>query len=64
MSFKKEDITATLSSNEGSAMFVKGKSLKSNNSNDECNSIDVDFIRGALLSVELAHCTAIMLKCT
>ena len=45
-SFKKEDITATLSSNEGSARFEKGKSLNSNNSNDECNSSDVDFIRG------------------
>ena len=38
--FKKEDITATLVSNEGRAMFEKGKSLNNNNSNDECNSSD------------------------
>jgi hypothetical protein len=43
MSFKKEDITPTLGSNEGSAMFGKGKTLNSNNSNDECNSNDADF---------------------
>jgi hypothetical protein len=43
MSFKKEDITATLGSNKGSAMFEKGKSLNSNNSNGECNSSDADF---------------------
>ena len=63
ISFKEEDITATLGSNEGSAMFEKGKSFNSKNSNDECNSSDADF-RGALLSAEPSHCTAIMLKCT
>jgi len=43
MSFKKEDITPTLGSNEGSAMSEKGKSLNSNISNEECNSSDADF---------------------
>jgi hypothetical protein len=45
MSFKKEDITPTPGSNEGSALFDKGKSLNSNNSNGECNSSDGDFRR-------------------
>ena len=43
MSFKKENITPILGSNEGSAMFEKGKSLNSNNSNDECNGRVADF---------------------
>ena len=45
-SFKKEDITPNLGSNEGIAMFEKGKSLNSNNRNDECNSRDADFTTG------------------
>ena len=45
-SFKKEDITPTVGGNEGIAMFGKGKSLNSNNNNDECSSRDADFIRG------------------
>jgi len=44
MPFMKEDITTTLGSNEGSAMFEKGKSLNSNNNSDECNSSDADFM--------------------
>ena len=45
-SFNKEDITLTVGGNEGSAMFGKGKSLNSNNNNDECSSRDADFTRG------------------
>jgi hypothetical protein len=54
--FKKDDIAPNLGGNQGSALSEKGKSLNSNNSNDECNSSDADLKASTKSGTFTLHC--------